>query len=123
MFGNYQRVSKKNGRVFTLTFEQFRFLTSSLCHYCGSPPLCLMMCNKGKANKKSVWGDYSHNGIDRIDNEKGYTPDNCLPCCHFCNRARNSRPYTEFLGHMRGFMERIKAGAFPAAAEVTFPAE
>jgi hypothetical protein len=28
-------------------------------------------------------------GLDRIDNSKGYSIDNVLPCCYVCNCARN----------------------------------
>jgi hypothetical protein len=28
------------------------------------------------------------NGIDRVDNSKGYTKDNCVSCCQFCNRMK-----------------------------------
>lgn len=28
--------------------------------------------------------------LDRIDNTKGYTKDNVLPCCAFCNRLRSN---------------------------------
>jgi 5-methylcytosine-specific restriction endonuclease McrA len=27
-------------------------------------------------------------GIDRVDNSIGYTPDNCVPCCTQCNRIK-----------------------------------
>lgn len=28
------------------------------------------------------------NGLDRIDNSKGHTKENCVPCCRECNQAR-----------------------------------
>jgi hypothetical protein len=27
-------------------------------------------------------------GLDRIDSKKGYTKDNCVPCCGFCNNLK-----------------------------------
>lgn len=35
-------------------------------------------------------GDTSRVGCDRIDNSKGHTKDNVVPCCFDCNCARNN---------------------------------
>ena len=34
-------------------------------------------------------GDTNRVGCDRIDNSKGHTKDNVVPCCYDCNCARN----------------------------------
>lgn len=39
---------------------------------------------------------YINNGIDRIDNNKGYTIDNVVPCCKMCNQAKNDYTLQEF---------------------------
>jgi hypothetical protein len=31
-----------------------------------------------------------YNGIDRVDNEKGYLVENCVPCCFTCNSLKKS---------------------------------
>ena len=35
-------------------------------------------------------------GIDRKDNNKGYTNDNCVPCCGFCNKMKMDHSIDEF---------------------------
>lgn len=35
-------------------------------------------------------GDTNRVGCDRIDNSKGHTKDNVIPCCYECNCARNN---------------------------------
>lgn len=35
-------------------------------------------------------GDTKRMGCDRIDNSKGHTKDNVVPCCYECNCARNN---------------------------------
>ena len=40
--------------------------------------------------------DY-YNGIDRIDNNIGYTIDNSVSCCKYCNFAKNDFLLDEFL--------------------------
>jgi len=37
------------------------------------------------------------NGIDRIDNNKGYIESNCIPCCQFCNSAKGMQHPQEFI--------------------------
>lgn len=41
-------------------------------------------------------GDYVYNGIDRVDNTKGYTIDNVVPCCGICNMAKGKLNQQEF---------------------------
>lgn len=85
----YKLIAKKKGREYTLTEEQFEEITKKKCHYCGTKPRQIYdtISNSGK---------YVHNGIDRIDNLKGYTIDNVVPCCKFCNAAKNIRTLPEF---------------------------
>jgi hypothetical protein len=41
--------------------------------------------------------DNCNGGIDRIDNSKGHTKDNCVPCCILCNSTKSNRfTYKEF---------------------------
>lgn len=38
--------------------------------------------------KPCVYCGYPSTGLDRLDNTKGHTEDNCVPCCKECNNAR-----------------------------------
>lgn len=67
-----------------LTDEDFLRLTSQDCHYCGAAPA-------------NVAGTFVYNGIDRMDNDRGYEPENVVPCCPKCNWAKRDMPYDEFL--------------------------
>lgn len=78
LFLRYKRKAKNRNYNFTLTKENFEKLTSSNCFYCGKNPE--NVCKQAFSN-----GDYIYNGIDRVDNSKGYTIDNCVPCCFKCN--------------------------------------
>lgn len=81
---------------FTLTKEQFRELTKQNCFYCGKLPSTV---------KKAKHSDYLYNGLDRIDNTKGYTPDNVVPCCGECNFHKGSLPQDQFLA----WLDRVTA--------------
>ena len=85
----YKRHAKKRGHEWNLTEEQFNELTQKDCYYCGAKPNNV---RKARGNN----GDYIYNGIDRIDNTKGYTIDNIVPCCKTCNLAKNNLTLQEF---------------------------
>ena len=40
---------------------------------------------------------YKGNGIDRIDNNLGYTVQNSISCCKKCNYAKHKMSYDEFI--------------------------
>jgi len=86
---NYKRRAIKQGREYNLTLEQFAEITQKDCYYCGAKP-------NNINNKKDCNGKYIYNGIDRIDNTKGYTMGNIVPCCRNCNAAKGTLTLREF---------------------------
>lgn len=92
----YRAKAKKHGREFSLSVEEFIALTSGECHYCGVPPA---------ATETSHARTYPYNGLDRVDNGRGYELGNIVPCCKRCNVAKNDMPLEEFLT----LVERISA--------------
>lgn len=94
LISNYKGWARKRNLKWDLTEEQFKELTQKDCHYCGAKPSNLV---------KNVCynGDYIYNGLDRMDNNKGYTIDNVISCCRFCNYAKNKHT-------LEGFKDWIK---------------
>ena len=86
----YKGSAKSKGISFDLSIEEFRSLVKQKCFYCNTEPL-------QQSNRKFSNGIYLFNGIDRIDNTKGYTKANTKPCCFICNRAKGNLPYKDFL--------------------------
>ena len=93
----YQFWAKKRGLSFGLSREDFKKLTRSNCHYCDSAPTRI-------SKRKFGNGDYKYNGIDRKNNNKGYTKGNSLSCCFICNRAKGNMSYRNF----RQWITKIK---------------
>lgn len=91
LFGTYAHSAIKRGFAFAITRDDFKRLTSSPCHYCGAAPA--QVCNY---NPQS-FGPYFYNGLDRVENDKGYLLDNVVPCCYQCNVAKHNRTQKEFL--------------------------
>lgn len=86
LFGLYQKLAAERNLLFTLSRKQFEDLILGCCFYCGIIP--------------NQWGckkDVLHHGIDRVNNTKGYTIDNCVSCCKTCNCAKSKMPQQEFL--------------------------
>ncbi len=89
--GNYAEWIKYNyDNIIALTQEQFKKLIQSNCDYCKRQP-----SNKKKLKRKTL--DYIvYNGVDRVDSSRGYTLDNCVPCCYKCNIAKSDMTRAEF---------------------------
>lgn len=67
--------AKKHHQEFTLTLNEYKqIVIPNKCHYWFLHSLPLFGA-----------------GLDRIDNSKGYSIDNVLPCCTDCNRIRGDR--------------------------------
>lgn len=62
----YLKFDKKRGYESNLTQNDLINVFSLNCSYCG----------------------HAATGFDRIDNSKGHTTENCIPCCKDCNVAR-----------------------------------
>jgi len=97
----YKRHAKKRGNEWNLTEEQFRALTQKDCYYCGGKP-------NNRRNARGYNGEYIYNGIDRIDNTKGYTIDNVISCCKVCNRAKNNLTLQEFKDWVRKIYNKME---------------
>jgi len=93
LYSQYKYFAKKRELVFELTKEDFSFITKMNCFYCGKEPA-------QKAGKTDLNGFYIYNGIDRIDNKKGYTINNVVPCCGHCNMAKGNMTIEEFRSHV-----------------------
>lgn len=84
-----KRGAEKRGYAWHLSEEQVAILTQQQCYYCGTGP---------GQRRRNIGGngDYVYNGIDRVDNSKGYTVDNVVPCCKACNLAKHTMTIDEF---------------------------
>tara|TARA_R110000868_G_scaffold132412_3_gene343471 strand:+ start:861 stop:1319 length:459 start_codon:yes stop_codon:yes gene_type:complete len=79
-YSEYKGRSKQKGISFNLTKEEFSTFWKQDCSYCNRPILTI--------------------GIDRIDSTKGYSLDNCVPCCTICNTMKMDRPVDTWLSDM-----------------------
>jgi len=80
-FHKYKQGAKIRNMVFELTLEQFSTFWKKPCDYCGS--------------------DINTIGLDRVDNERGYTMNNIVSCCETCNWMKLDLDTNTFIEHCK----------------------
>lgn len=91
-YQNYKDASKRRGLAFEITKEQFEGLWRKPCFYCGDAIETV--------------------GLDRVDNDKGYTFDNVVSCCKWCNYAKHEGNQLDFIDRCKRVASKW-AGATP----------
>ena len=98
------RQYKRNARIRNLKFEldliDFIELLSDNCFYCGSAPSNIMDRYLSHYNK------VIYNGIDRVDNNEGYTVENVVTCCEQCNKAKRDLTLKQFINWINRVYKR-----------------
>lgn len=89
----YKQCAKKRGLAWLLTAVEFDYITSRNCAYCGTEPkqICKASCSTRQTSQ------IVYNGIDRVDNSRGYETGNVVSCCKVCNRAKDTMTKEDFL--------------------------
>lgn len=82
IYRDYKIKAKQRSLLFDVDYDLFKKLTQSNCYYCNIPP-----ANSKKNLNKTF--SINYNGLDRVDNDKDYTPDNIVSCCYICNQAKH----------------------------------
>lgn len=91
-----KRNAFKRGVDWTLSRDQFMTFWQSPCSYCGDGIDTI--------------------GLDRIDNQRGYTMDNVVPCCGRCNSMKSDLSRDQFVERC----QRIAANASIATGNVRY---
>lgn len=93
-----RKIFNTNYKDGNLSFEDFMKLTQLPCHYCGHLP-----SNTYNRFTKSTTveivksnGDFTYNGLDRLDPSKPHDLENLVTCCSICNYAKLQMTIEEF---------------------------
>lgn len=86
---SYKYNAKSRGIDFNLSNKEFREIASGDCFYCNAQP------EERKPPKDWQPSGY-WSGVDRTDNSKGYSVENCVPCCRQCNWSKKDLTQEEF---------------------------
>lgn len=105
-----KRDAEKRGIEFGLDLDYLKTVIYQDCHYCGTAPMNKIVAR----SKRGYTLEFTYNGLDRKDSSGGYFPENCVPCCPICNRAKGSVSYAEFSQWVRRMSERVWYGTAAA---------
>lgn len=91
-----RRNTKFGGDV--ISFDEFKEKSKQPCFYCGLEYSKIIedrlnKCVKGKRLSDTI---IKINGIDRLNSNIGYSSDNTVPCCKYCNTAKNTMSIEDF---------------------------
>ena len=102
-YSHLKRRDKNKGFSETLSFDVFSELSKSPCKYCGLEYSKEIEDRLNESKKQKRLSDHvlKCNGIDRIDSSKGYSVENSVACCKYCNTAKNTMSESEFYGWIR----------------------
>lgn len=103
LFYAYRHSAKQRGLEFLLTEDQFRSIVAKDCFYCGAVPK-----QESKVKSKNA-PTFIYNGIDRKNNTLGYTVDNSLPCCKYCNYAKFRHTHDEFIAWVKKIYNHLQS--------------
>ena len=97
-FSNYIRNADIKNLEFSLTYENYISIVEKECYYCG------------------VKQEKGFNGIDRLDQTKGYVFENCVSSCKMCNYMKGSLSDDVFIKrseHILTFQQKIRGNVYP----------
>lgn len=102
----YKINARKRHLTFELPFDIFVELILQDCHYCG---VMAMLPSTNSFYNMTPENTIMVNGIDRKNNNVGYTVENSVTCCTRCNKMKLALGYEVFLEHIKAiYNHRIK---------------
>jgi hypothetical protein len=94
LYSTYRTSANRRGLNFDIDVDFFAENVVKSCSYCGDS------LSSVKKSQSKTGGDFLYTGIDRIDSTKGYTEDNCTPCCKICNVMKWDLSLEDFTNHI-----------------------
>ena len=102
IYFKYRQSAKRRNYSFELSINFFSVLVKSDCFYCGSKP------NRVQYNQSKKRNFIFCNGVDRKNNNIGYTEENCVSCCTICNRAKSNFSFDFFIEWIKNLKSHSK---------------
>jgi len=99
-YTKYKTRAEEKNLAFELSKEEFFNLQENNCY----------LCDRLSENTRK-------NGIDRIDNNLGYTLDNTASCCSDCNYMKRDHNLQVFLDHLYKIYENVDKSLFKRSYE------
>lgn len=104
--------AKKRSIEWSLTEKEAIELMNMPCFYCATKDGLQVTLDKQRASWGDVIESFPMNGIDRFDNNIGYTKENSIPCCTNCNKSKLDRSFSDFYGWVKRTYEHMNKSVF-----------
>ena len=106
-YSQLKRRDKNKGFSETISLDVFSGLSKSPCKYCGLEYSKEIEDRLNESKKQKRLSDHilKCNGIDRVDSSKGYTIENSVACCKYCNIAKNTMTESDFYNWIKRVYE------------------
>lgn len=92
VLAKYKSHAQERNLSWRLSIKSFNALVRDVCFFCGTAP---------KTIQRSKGGNFVYNGIDRLNNDAGYSKANCVSCCFTCNRAKADMSLGDFMNWIK----------------------
>ena len=89
-----------------ISFEDYKRLVKQPCYYCGQEFSRVLKDIEHTRKVQVSDTEVKMNGLDRVDNEKGYELNNVVPCCKDCNRMKSNKELSYFLNKVKVIYEK-----------------
>jgi len=87
-FNNAHNTAKHKNKEWSISYDDFLIIVAKSCVYCGE--------------------NIEIRGMDRINNNLGYTLENIASCCSLCNYLKRDLSVEEFKNHIRKIYIHLK---------------
>lgn len=106
-YSHLKRRNKLKGFSDVISFDEFCTISKSPCKYCGLEYSKEIEDRLNESKKQKRLSDHvlKCNGVDRVDSSKGYTVENSVACCKYCNTAKNTMTESEFYAWIKRVYE------------------
>ena len=108
-YSHLKRRNMKMGYDEVMDLETFSTLVKSPCKYCGIEYSKEIEDRLNESKKQKRLSDHilKCNGVDRQDSKLGYTIDNSVPCCKYCNFAKHTMTEADFYRWIKKVYEHL----------------
>lgn len=99
----YRSSAAARNLEFNLPFLYFASLVVRPCFYCGGPPRQEI---RFRSKKPTESADVRTNGLDRLENSRGYLMHNVVPSCWRCNSSKGVMSFRDFMQFVASVYEK-----------------
>lgn len=107
-YRHHKRGAMIKERTF-LSEEEWKSIVFKPCAYCGDIDTRNCMTGNARSRNNIYFEMYAvkMNGVDRVDSSKGYSIENCVPCCGKCNTMKMNLSLEEFTSKIKSVYEHF----------------